>query len=81
MESQVNLFDGTTQSDFTEAVDYSLQHYFDPCCVGKVDTRLIVMESYVNVRRKLFFYKRRQMYLLENGQIFIIKKGHINNEI
>ncbi len=39
------------------------------------------MESYVNVRRKLFFYKRRNMYLMENGMIFIVKKGHINNEL
>jgi hypothetical protein len=39
------------------------------------------MESYVNVRRKLFFYKRRQMYLMEDGTIYIVKKGHINNEM
>ena len=39
------------------------------------------MESMVNVRRKLFFYKRRQMLLLEDGTVFIMKRGHINNEI
>jgi hypothetical protein len=39
------------------------------------------MEGFVNVRRKLFFYKRRQMLLLEDGSIFILKKGHINNEM
>ena len=39
------------------------------------------MESSVNVRRKLFFYKRRQLYLMEDGTIYIVKKGHINNEM
>jgi hypothetical protein len=39
------------------------------------------MESMVNVRRKLFFYKRRQMLLLEDGTVYILKNGHINNEM
>jgi len=39
------------------------------------------MESIVKVRRKLFFYKRRRLILLEDGQVFVIKMGHISNEI
>ncbi len=39
------------------------------------------MEGLVKVRRRLFFYKKRQLFLFENGTLLIVKKGHINNEI
>lgn len=38
------------------------------------------MEGFVKVRRRLFFYKKRQLFLLEDGSVFIVKEGHINNE-
>jgi hypothetical protein len=39
------------------------------------------MEGEVKVRRKLFFYKERQLFLLEDGSVFLVKRGHINNEL
>jgi hypothetical protein len=39
------------------------------------------MEGFVKVRRKLFFYKRRQMFLMEDGKVLIVKNGHISNEM
>lgn len=39
------------------------------------------MEGFIKVRRKLFFYKKRQLILMEDGTVFIVKLGHISNEI
>jgi len=40
---------------------------FDACCRHRIDVDQIVMEGSVRLRRKLFFYKRRQLILLEDG--------------
>jgi ribosome biogenesis protein Tsr3 len=39
------------------------------------------MEGQVKVRRKLFFYKKRRLILMEDGIIFLVKHGHIKTEI
>ena len=84
----------TTESEDTEAysiidarsahnipTEFLIKHKFDECCQGKIDVDQIVMEGWVRVRRKLFFYKRRQLFLMENGMVYIVKDGHISNEI
>lgn len=40
---------------------------FDACCRSRINVDQIVMEGPVKVRRKLFFYKRRHLILLEDG--------------
>ena len=65
-------------ADFGDAVK---TYKFDECCQGLIDVDSIVMEGYVNVRRKLFFYKRRQLLLIEDGTLYILKHGHINNQL
>jgi len=43
-------------SNFSETIK---KYNFDECCKNRINVDNIVMESMVNVRRKLFFYKRR----------------------
>lgn len=79
----------TTSSDGTGSGSHAgaglggpdFKHKFDECCRGKIDENEIVMEGWVKVRRKLFFYKKRQLILMEDGTVYIIKLGHISNEI
>jgi hypothetical protein len=42
---------------------------------SRIDSDKIVNEGWVNVRRKLFFYKRRQLILMEDGTVFVMKKN------
>ena len=64
-----------------DLTDFITKHKFDACCKGRIDMDKIVMEGPVKVRRRLFFYKKRQLFLLEDGTVFVVKKGHISNEI
>lgn len=81
-ESDESAFSMTeTKMTLSRQPEFVVKHMFDACCRSKIDLDKIVMESLVKVRRKLFFYKRRQMVLLEDGSVFIVKHGHISNEI
>ena len=73
----------TTKShnqSYSSTVDFLKRPSFDDCCRSRINLDQLVMEGTVKVRRRLFFYKRRQLYLLEDGTVFIVKDGHINNE-
>lgn len=61
--------------------NFLVDYHLDECCRDIIDCNKIVMEGFVRLRRKLFFYKRRQMFLLEDGSVFIVKLGHISNEL
>ncbi len=41
----------------------------------------MVMDGQVKVRRKLFFFKKRYMILLEDGTVYMTKEGHITFQI